>query len=169
MFRYHAQIDWRSLRDWCEVTGNSLRGFHFLLRVESVLFISVAKIDYYEDPGRRPEIQIGGAWGDSTMLGAIRPGGSLGHQPGRFRCAGSVGRQHGRFRRVSSVGRRLVRFRRGGSVANVHDENLPFQFFKTDFTFSPTIRCFKSELRVISGCRSERPPYPRPEDFSIKM
>ena len=124
---------------------------------------------YYQDPGRRPEIQIGGAWGDSTMLGAIRPGGSLGHQPGRFRCAGSVGRQHGRFRRVSSVGRRLVRFRRGGSVANVHDENLPFQFFKTDFTFSPTIRCFKSELRVISGCRSERPPYPRPEDFSIKL
>ena len=81
----------------------------------------------------------------------------------------AVGRQHGRFRRVSSVGRRLVRFRRGGSVANVHDENLPFQFFKTDFTFSPTIRCFKSELRVISGCRSERPPYPRPEDFSIKL
>ena len=137
---------------------------------------------YYQDPGRRPEIQIGGAWGDSTMLGAIRSGGSLGRQPGRFRCEGSVGRQlgrfcpagsvncqHGRFRRGSSVGRRLVRFRRGGSVANVHDENLPFQFFKTDFTFSPTIRCFKSELRVISGCRSERPPYPRPEDFSIKM
>ena len=80
-------------------------------------------------PGRRPEIQIGGAWGDSTLLGAIGSGGLLGRQPGRFRCEGSVGRQlgrfcpagsvncqHGRFRRGSSVGRRLVRFRRGGSV-----------------------------------------------------
>ena len=78
--------------------------------------------------------------------------------------------------------------RQFASRANLHDEScselwfvsvrrfsdtkfayeLPLQFFKTDFTFSPTIRCFKSELRVISGCRSKRPPYPRPEDFSIK-
>ena len=79
--------------------------------------------------------------------------------------------------------------RQFASRANLHDEScselwfvsvrrfsdtkfayeLPLQFFKTDFTFSPTIRCFKSELRVISGCQSTRPPYPRPKDFSIKL
>ena len=79
--------------------------------------------------------------------------------------------------------------RQWASRANLHDESwselwfvfarrfsdtqfaykLPFQISKIILSLSWTIRCFKNELRAISGCRSKRPPYPRPEDCSMKL